>query len=209
MALAIPDVLARAPLIPVVTIADAALAPPLAAALVAGGLAVIEVTLRTPAALEAIARIAAEVPAAIVGAGTLLTPEDFGLVRAAGAAFAVSPGLTPRLAAAAADLDLPWLPGVATPTEAMAARERGFRRLKFFPADAVGGPRTLAHLGAILPDLVFCPTGGVSEANLGDYLRLSNVACCGASYVATAAAIAAADWTGITARAAIAAAARG
>jgi 2-dehydro-3-deoxyphosphogluconate aldolase/(4S)-4-hydroxy-2-oxoglutarate aldolase len=198
-----------APLIPVVTISDAALAVPLAKALVAGGLPVIEITLRTPAALGAIRRIASEAPEAIVGAGTVLRPADFEAARAAGARFAVSPGATSLLASAAADCGLPWLPGVATPSEAMDLRERGFLAMKFFPANTHGGATFLSHVYAILPDLVFCPTGGVTLENMASLLKLPNVLCVGSSFVATAAAIAAGDWNGITERARAAAAIRG
>ena len=197
-----------APLIPVVTISDAALAAPLAKALVAGGLPVIEITLRTPAALGAIRRIASEVPEAIVGAGTVLRPADFEAARAAGARFAVSPGATSLLASAAVDCGLPWLPGVATPSEAMDLRERGFLAMKFFPANTHGGATFLSHVHAILPDLVFCPTGGVTLENMAVLLKLSNVLCVGSSFVASAAAIAAGDWEGITERARAAAAIR-
>jgi 2-dehydro-3-deoxyphosphogluconate aldolase/(4S)-4-hydroxy-2-oxoglutarate aldolase len=194
-------ILKIAPLIPVVTISDAAQAAPLAQALVAGGLRVIEITLRTPAALEAIRRVASEVPDAIVGAGTVLRPADFEAARAAGARFAVSPGSTPLLATAAEDCGLPWLPGVATPSEAMTLRERGFRAMKFFPANSAGGPTFLSHIYAILPDLQFCPTGGVTLENMASLLGLPNVVCVGASFVASAGAIAAGDWSGITERA--------
>ncbi len=201
-------ILKIAPLIPVVTISDAAMAAPLAHALVAGGLPVIEITLRTPAALGAIRRIAAEVPQAIVGAGTVLRPADFEAARAAGARFTVSPGATSLLASAAADCGLPWLPGVATPSEAMSLRERGFLAMKFFPANTAGGAAFLSHIHAILPDLVFCPTGGITLETMGAMLKLPNVLCVGASFVASTAAIAEGDWSGITARARAAAAIR-
>lgn len=202
-------ILKTASLIPVVTISDAALAVPMAQALVAGGLPVIEITLRTPAALGAIRRIAAEVPGAIVGAGTVLRPADFEAARAAGARFAVSPGSTALLASAAADCGLPWLPGVATPSEAMTLRERGFHAMKFFPANTAGGAAFLSHIHAILPDLVFCPTGGVTLETMGSLLKLPNVLCVGASFVASSAAITAGDWSGITERARAAAAIKG
>jgi 2-dehydro-3-deoxyphosphogluconate aldolase/(4S)-4-hydroxy-2-oxoglutarate aldolase len=202
-------ILKIAPLIPVVTISDAAQAAPMARALVAGGLPVIEITLRTPAALGAIRRIAAEVPEAIVGAGTVLRPADFEAARAAGARFAVSPGSTALLATAAADCGLPWLPGIATPSEAMTLRERGFLAMKFFPANTAGGAAFLSHIHAILPDLVFCPTGGVTLETMASLLKLPNVLCVGASFVASSAAIAAGDWSGITERARAAAAIKG
>jgi 2-dehydro-3-deoxyphosphogluconate aldolase/(4S)-4-hydroxy-2-oxoglutarate aldolase len=199
-------ILKTASLIPVVTISDAAMAVPMAQALVAGGLPVIEITLRTPAALSAIRRIAAEVPGAIVGAGTVLRPADFEAARAAGARFAVSPGSTALLASAAVDCGLPWLPGIATPSEAMTLRERGFHAMKFFPANTAGGAAFLSHIHAILPDLVFCPTGGVTLETMASLLKLPNVLCVGASFVASPAAIAAGDWSGITERARAAAA---
>jgi 2-dehydro-3-deoxyphosphogluconate aldolase/(4S)-4-hydroxy-2-oxoglutarate aldolase len=202
-------ILKIAPLIPVVTISDAAQAAPMARALVAGGLPVIEITLRTPAALGAIRRIAAEVPEAIVGAGTVLRPADFEAARAAGARFAVSPGSTALLATAAVDCGLPWLPGIATPSEAMTLRERGFLAMKFFPANTAGGAAFLSHIHAILPDLVFCPTGGVTLETMASLLKLPNVLCVGASFVASSAAIAAGDWSGITERARAAAAIKG
>jgi len=198
-----------APLIPVVTISDSALAVPLANALVAGGLPVIEITLRTPAALGAIRRIASEVPEAVVGAGTVLSPADLEAARSAGARFAVSPGATSQLASAAADCDLPWLPGVATPSEALDLRERGFLAMKFFPANTHGGATFLSHIHAILPDLVFCPTGGVTLETMASLLKLPNVPCVGSSFVASSAAIAAGDWDGIKERACAAAAIRG
>lgn len=203
------SILKIAPLIPVVTITDATQAVALAQALVAGGLPVIEITLRTPAALGAIRRIAAEVPEAVVGAGTVLRPADFEAARDAGARFAVSPGSTSLLASAAVDCGLPWLPGIATPSEAMTLRERGFHAMKFFPANTAGGEAFLSHIHAILPDLVFCPTGGITQNSMGAFLSIPNVLCVGASFVASTAAIAAGDWAGITARARLAAGSRG
>jgi 2-dehydro-3-deoxyphosphogluconate aldolase/(4S)-4-hydroxy-2-oxoglutarate aldolase len=183
----------HAPVIPVLVISEIAHARPLAEALVAGGLPVLEVTLRTPVALEAIAAIA-EVPGGIVGAGTLLTPADVGAARAAGARFGVSPGATDRLLEACIDEDLPLLPGAATATEAMALLERGFTVQKFFPAEAAGGAAALKAIGAPLPMVRFCPTGGVTPANAPSYLGLPNTLCVGGSWVAPASALAAGDW---------------
>ncbi|MCO8144521.1 bifunctional 4-hydroxy-2-oxoglutarate aldolase/2-dehydro-3-deoxy-phosphogluconate aldolase [Rhodovulum tesquicola] len=188
----------QAPVIPVLVIEDAAHARPLAEALVAGGLPVLEVTLRTPAALEAI-RAMTRVEGAIVGAGTLITPEDVEAAQGAGARFGVSPGATPMLLDAARAGALPLLPGAATATEAMALLERGFSVQKFFPAEAAGGVAALRALGGPLPRIRFCPTGGIGPANAADYLALPNTLCVGGSWVAPGALVAAGDWAGITA----------
>jgi len=187
---------ALAPIIPVLVIEDAAHARPLAEALVAGGLPALEVTLRTPCALEAI-RAMASVPGGVVGAGTLLTPEDVAAAKAAGARFGVSPGATPRLIAACIAHDLPLLPGAATATEVMTLFEQGYDMLKFFPAEASGGAPALKAIGAPIPQVAFCPTGGVSLANAGSYLSLPNVLCAGGSWVAPASAVAASDWAAV------------
>lgn len=185
-----------APVIPVLVVQDADTAVPLARALVAGGLPVLEVTLRTPAALEVI-RAMAGVAGGVVGAGTLLGPADVAAARAAGARFGVSPGATDRLLAACEAEALPILPGAATASEAMALLERGYSVQKFFPAEAAGGARLLKSLASPLPQITFCPTGGVSAQNAPDYLTLPNVACVGGSWVAPDALIAAGDWDGI------------
>ena len=187
-------ILRRGPVLPVVTIADPATAVPLARALLAGGIAVIEVTLRTAAAGEAIRRIRAEVPTMIVGAGTVLSPAQLDLARALGAAFAVSPGVTPGLLDAAAESPLPLLPGIATASEAMLLLERGLSLAKFFPAAAAGGPALLRALAGPFPELSFCPTGGIDAGNAAAYLALSNVLCVGGSWLAPADAVAAGDW---------------
>ncbi len=192
------DIATRGPLIPVLTIADPAHAAPLAEALLAGGVTVLEVTLRTPAALEAIAEIVRTCPAATVGAGTIRDAGQLAAAIGAGAAFGVSPGTTARLADAVAESGLAFLPGAATVSEAMALAERGFDVVKFFPAEAAGGAATLKAWQAPLPDLRFCPTGGVTGDNAGDYLALANVACVGGSWIAPAGRVAAADWAGIT-----------
>lgn len=196
---------ALAPVIPVLVIEDAGAAEGLARALVAGGLPALEVTLRTPAALDAI-RAMAGVPGGVVGAGTLLTPADVRAAKAAGAAFGVAPGATDRLLEACAEHDLPLLPGAATASEVMALLERGYTVQKFFPAEAIGGAKALAALGAPLPQVSFCPTGGITPELAPGYLRLGNVLCVGGSWVAPKAAVAAADWATISALAAGAAA---
>ncbi|QYC42573.1 KHG/KDPG aldolase [Nonomuraea coxensis DSM 45129] len=183
-----------APVIPVVVIEDVATAVPLARALVAGGLPAIEVTLRTPVAREAIARIAAEVPQAVVGAGTVRTAEDVTASAAAGARFLVSPGTTPSLVEALEASGLPYLPGAATVSEVMALAERGIRELKFFPAEAAGGVPYLKALSGPLPDVRFCPTGGIRATTAADYLALPNVGCVGGTWLTPADALAAGDW---------------
>ena len=199
---------ARAPVIPVLVIEEATTAEPLARALVTGGLPVLEVTLRTPAALEAI-RVMAAVEGAVVGAGTVLTRDDVLRARDAGARFAVSPGLTEALARACADADLPLLPGAVTASEVMRAAEMGFDMLKFFPAEAAGGASTLAALSGPLPQASFCPTGGVTAENATRYLDLPNVVCVGGTWLARPADLKARDWHAIEARARIAAGLRG
>lgn len=199
------DLCLAAPVIPVLVISDTAQARPLAEALVAGGLPVLEVTLRTPAALDVI-REMAQVPGGIVGAGTLLTPEDVRAAKAAGARFGVSPGATDRLLEACAAEALPLLPGAATATEAMALLERGYRVQKFFPAEASGGVPALAALAAPLPQIAFCPTGGITPQNAASYLALPNTLCVGGSWVAPRDKLAAGDWAGIEALARAAAA---
>lgn len=190
------EVCGLAPIIPVLVIEDAATARPLAEALVAGGLPALEVTLRTPAALEAIAEMA-KVEGGVVGAGTLLTPADVAAAKAAGALFGVSPGATDRLLDAAEAADLPMLPGAATASEAMALLERGYTVQKFFPAEASGGAPALKALASPLPQIRFCPTGGVSPRNAADYLGLPNTICAGGSWVAPSDLVQAGDWAAI------------
>ena len=187
-----------APIVPVLVVDDAAHAAPLAQALVAGGLPAHEVTLRTPAALEVIAEMA-KVEGGVVGAGTLLTPQDVQDAKDAGALFGVSPGATDRLLDACEEADLPLLPGAATATEAMRLLERGYSMLKFFPAKASGGATALKAIGAPIPQVNFCPTGGVSIQNARDYLSLSNVVCAGGSWVAPKDKVQAGDWAAIEA----------
>lgn len=185
-----------APIVPVLVVDEVAHARPLAEALIAGGLPALEVTLRTPAALDVIAAMAA-VPGGIVGAGTLVTPDDVKAAKAAGAQFGVSPGATDALIAACEAEDLPLLPGAATATEAMALLERGYDMLKFFPAEASGGAPALKAIGAPLSQISFCPTGGVSPSNAESYLSLPNVICAGGSWVAPKDLVLAGDWAGI------------
>lgn len=187
------EVCMMAPIVPVLVIEDVAHARPLAEALVAGGLPALEVTLRTPAALDAI-RAMAQVPGGVVGAGTLVTPEDVRAAVAAGAKFGVSPGATDRLIAACEAEGLPLLAGAATATEAMRMLEKGYDLLKFFPAAASGGAPALKAIGAPLPQISFCPTGGVSLANAHEYLSLANVICAGGSWVAPADLVRAGKW---------------
>ncbi|MFD8807709.1 bifunctional 4-hydroxy-2-oxoglutarate aldolase/2-dehydro-3-deoxy-phosphogluconate aldolase [Streptomyces sp. NPDC059597] len=188
------SVLDLAPVLPVVVLADPADAVPLARALVSGGLPAIEVTLRTPAALDAIRAIAAEVPEAVVGAGTVITPGQVAECAAAGARFLVSPGWTDGLLAAMSASGLPYLPGVSTASEVVALLERGVREMKFFPAEAAGGAAYLRSLAGPLPQARFCPTGGIGTGNADEYLALPNVGCVGGSWMVPGDAVAARDW---------------
>jgi 2-dehydro-3-deoxyphosphogluconate aldolase/(4S)-4-hydroxy-2-oxoglutarate aldolase len=202
----IETILRAVPVIPVVIIDDLAHAVPLARALVAGGLTVIEITLRTAYGIDAIRAISNEVPGAIAGVGTVLEPEQLAEAAAAGGRFAVSPGATPRILDAAVDQNISLLPGVATASEAMALIERGYRFAKFFPAEPAGGAAYLSAIASPLPQLSFCPTGGITLESAPRYLKLPNVMCVGGSWMVNRAAIAAGDWPGITAQAAQAAA---
>jgi 2-dehydro-3-deoxyphosphogluconate aldolase/(4S)-4-hydroxy-2-oxoglutarate aldolase len=196
------DIAALAPVVPVLTIERTADAVPLARALVKGGLPVLEITLRTEAALAA---IAVEVPDAVVGAGTVLQPRQFDDVTRAGARFVVSPGCTATLVTAARAAGLPFLPGIQTVSEAMVLAEQGFGLMKFFPADVAGGLAWLKAVAAPSAFLRFCPTGGVGADTAQTYLALANVACVGGSWVAPRDAVAAGDWTRIERLAAAAA----
>jgi 2-dehydro-3-deoxyphosphogluconate aldolase/(4S)-4-hydroxy-2-oxoglutarate aldolase len=193
----VETVMRLAPVIPVVIVDDPKKAVILARALVAGGLPAIEVTLRTRNALDCLAAIAGEVEGAMPGAGTVLEPAQIKAVEAAGARFMVSPGTSPRLLDAADDTAIPLLPGTATASEVMALGERGYRHLKFFPASQAGGHAYLKALASPLPHFRFCPTGGITLADAGDYLALPNVLCVGGSWVAPAAAIEAGDGAAI------------
>jgi 2-dehydro-3-deoxyphosphogluconate aldolase/(4S)-4-hydroxy-2-oxoglutarate aldolase len=188
------SVLGLAPVIPVVVVDDAATAVPLARALVAGGLPAIEVTLRTPAALDAIRAIAAEVPDAVVGAGTVISPAGVSSAVAAGARFLVSPGWTDTLLDAMKASGVPFLPGVSTTSEVVALLERGVTDMKFFPAEAAGGTPYLKSLAGPLPQARFCPTGGVSLDSAPSYLALPNVACVGGTWMLPPDAVTSGDW---------------
>lgn len=192
------EVMTGQPVIPVIRIERARDAAPLARALARGGLPAIEITLRTPAALEAIRIAAAEVPEALVGAGTILDPRHYAQAADAGARFIVSPGLTPGLIDAATDSAVPLLPGAVTPGEIMGARDAGYSLLKFFPAEQAGGAAFLKALSSPLAGIRFCPTGGIGAGNAADYLSLPNVICVGGSWVAPDHMIEAGDWDGIT-----------
>lgn len=203
------SVLDLAPVMPVVVLEDAADAVPLARALVAGGLPAIEVTLRTAAALDAIRAIAAEVPDAVVGAGTVISARNVSDTVAAGARFLVSPGWTDTLLDAMKASGVPFLPGVSTTSEVVALLERGVTDMKFFPAEAAGGTAYLKALSAPLPQARFCPTGGISLASAPSYLALPNVGCVGGSWMVPGDAVAARDWSRVERLAAEAAALRG
>ncbi len=194
----IEDICQLAPVVPVLVIEDLATAVPLAKALVAGGLRALEVTLRTPVALDAIEAISCSVPDALVGVGTLRKARDVDKAARAGARFGVSPGLNHAILDAAQAAELPMLPGVATPSEAMAAAERGFDLLKFFPAEANGGTSVLKAWADPLDGIRFCPTGGVTAENAIDYLSLRNVICVGGSWIAPRSIIQSRNWDRIT-----------
>jgi Entner-Doudoroff aldolase len=192
------DLCAHGPVIPVIVVHDLEHAVPLARALVAGGVRVLEVTLRTPVALEAMRRMAAEVPEAIVGAGTLRSARDVEAVLAAGCRFAVSPGYTASLGKACREAGLPLLPGVSTASEVMAAQDDGLGFLKFFPATAAGGVPMLKALAGPFPDVVFCPTGGITPETAPNFLSLPNVKVCGGSWLTPPEALARGEWARIT-----------
>lgn len=198
-AMKLTDIMRASPVIPVIAIEELQQAVPLAQALVAGGIRVLEITLRTAHGLAAIRAIAEQVPEAIVGVGTLTRPEEFVAARDAGAVFGVSPGLTAALVGAARASGLPLLPGVMTPSEVMAAREAGFMQLKLFPAVSAGGVGMLKALAGPLPDILFCPTGGISIESAPQFLTLENVACVGGSWLTPKEALRAGDWSAITA----------
>lgn len=197
--LSLLDILHTSPVMPVIAIQRLDDAVPLARALVAGGIRVLEITLRTAHGLDAIRAISEAVPEAIVGVGTLTRPEEFALARDAGAVFGVTPGLTTALIKAARQSGLPLLPGVMTPSEAMAAREAGFQQMKLFPAVPAGGVGMLKALAGPLPDLMFCPTGGITQQTAPAFLACDNVACVGGSWLTPNDVIAHGDWAGITA----------
>jgi len=193
----VESTLRLAPVVPVVIIEDARQAVPMARALVAGGIPAIEVTLRTPAALDAIKAIAEEVEGAVVGVGTVLSAKDLRAAHKAGAKFAVSPGVSPGLLDAADDSELPLLPGAATASEVMTLLERGYRFLKLFPAVPAGGHKLLSAWASPLPQVKFCPTGGISLSSAPEFLSLPNVICVGGSWLTPADKLHGADWIGI------------
>lgn len=192
------ELFSLSPVVPVVVLDAVADAVPVARALVAGGVPVIELTLRTDAALDAIRAIAAEVPEITVGAGTVTSPEKAKLAAEAGSQFLVSPGATPALLSAMRDTGLPFLPGTATVSEVLAVLETGHRAMKFFPAEASGGTAFLSSVSTVVPDARFCPTGGITVTSAASYLSLSNVGCVGGSWLTPQAAVAAGDWARIT-----------
>jgi 2-dehydro-3-deoxyphosphogluconate aldolase/(4S)-4-hydroxy-2-oxoglutarate aldolase len=193
------QVMQDAPVIPVIVLNDVAHAVPMARALLAGGIRMLEITLRTPQALACMEAIANEVEGAVVGAGTVRSPQDAAAAVKAGARFAVSPGYTPAVGQACKDLGLPLLPGVATGSEIMMAQEGGYTELKFFPAMQAGGPGMLKAWSGPFFDVKFCPTGGVTQQNANDLLSLPNVACVGGSWLVPADALAKGDWARIEA----------
>ena len=192
-------VLNTCPVMPVMVIENLEDAVPLAKALVAGGIKVLEITLRTPVAMEAIKQISEQVEGAIVGAGTIITPEQLKAVEEAGAVFAISPGLTPKLLEAATSGNIALIPGISTISELMQGMEYGLSSFKFFPAAAAGGIPMLKGIAGPIPQVTFCPTGGISPDNYNDYLALKNVACVGGSWLAPADAVKNKEWDKITA----------
>ncbi len=193
------EILSISPVIPVMVIKKLEQAVPLARALVAGGVKVLEITLRTAVAVDAIAEISREVPDAVVGAGTVTTPEDLNAVAEAGAVFAISPGLTPELLEAANNGSIALIPGISTVSELMTGMSRGYNHFKFFPAEAAGGIKMLKAIAGPFSKVTFCPTGGISPANYRDYLSLANVACVGGSWIVPDEAVERENWDRITA----------
>lgn len=198
MSKTIKEIMNSSPIVPVMVINNVEHAVPLAKALVKGGITTLEITLRTDAALESITRIKAEVPEATVGAGTIINIETLNKAIAAGAEFIVSPGTTDAMIDAAIATGVPLLPGVANPSEAMRLLEKGITEMKFFPAEAAGGIPMLKSIGAPIPQITFCPTGGVSQKNVKDYYNLPNVACVGGSWMCAANLVDAENWDEIT-----------
>ncbi len=198
MSKTIKEIMNSSPIVPVMVINNVEHAVPLAKALVKGGITVLEITLRTEAALESITRIKAEVPDAIVGAGTIINIDTLNKAIAAGAEFIVSPGTTDTMIDAALATGVPLLPGVANPSEAMRLLEKGITEMKFFPAEAAGGIPMLKSIGAPIPQITFCPTGGVNQKNVKDYYNLPNVACVGGSWMCAANLVDSENWDEIT-----------
>lgn len=192
------EVFAAGPVVPVLVINDVEKAVPLAKALMAGGIKVLEVTLRTPVALDVIKRIATEVPEALIGAGTVTNAQQLKDVVEAGAKFAISPGMTAELLQAGKECEVPLIPGISSTSDLMKAKDAGYTHMKFFPAEASGGVKAIKSISGPFPDVTFCPTGGISLANYKDYLTLKNVACVGGSWVSPDEAINNGDWEQIT-----------
>jgi len=192
------EILQAGPVVPVMVIDKLAHAVPLARALVAGGVRVLEIVLRTPVAIDAIRAIVREVPRAITGAGTVLNARDLRAVTAAGAVFAISPGLTTELLDAALQGSIALIPGIATISELMLGLDKGYRQFKFFPAEAAGGIEMLKAIGGPFPQVSFCPTGGITAANYRDYLALNNVVCVGGSWIVASNLVEAQNWDAIT-----------
>lgn len=195
--LAPADLFKLSPVVPVMVIERLDDAVPMAEALLAAGVPILEVTLRTPVAIAAIERLREKLPRAVVGAGTVTTPEELAQVKAAGAQFAISPGITNELLRAGARGDVPLIPGVATISELMMAKELGYTHLKFFPAEAAGGCAMLKSIAGPFPDIAFCPTGGIHQGNYQDYLALANVHCVGGSWILPKSAIDAKNWKAV------------
>jgi len=192
------EIMRASPVMPVIVLNDVAHAVPLARALVAGGIRVLEVTMRTPAALDCVCAISAEVPEAIIGVGTIKNSSDLNAAIKAGAQFGVSPGTTPALLAAIRESALPFLPGTMTPSNVMSVVDAGFHAMKLFPAQQAGGIGMLKALGSVFADVQFCPTGGITATTAAEYLALPNVACVGGSWLAPAAMIENENWQVIT-----------
>jgi 2-dehydro-3-deoxyphosphogluconate aldolase/(4S)-4-hydroxy-2-oxoglutarate aldolase len=192
------EVMRTGPVIPVIVIDNPDDAVPLARALMAGGIRVLEITLRTPVAMQAVRTLCRQFPDAIVGVGTITRPEDFAEAKAAGAMFGVSPGLTPALIDAQRETGLPWLPGCMTPSDILVARAAGISALKLFPAQQAGGTGMLKALAGVFPGVMFCPTGGITADNAADFLALPNVTCVGGSWLTPKDALARGDWPRIT-----------
>ena len=192
------EIFAMGPVVPVLVIKDVEHAVPLAHALIAGGIKVLEVTLRTPVAIDVIKTIAQEVPEAVIGAGTVTNAEQLQAVTDAGAQFAISPGLTPDLLQAGQEGSIALIPGIASISELMTGLDHGYDHFKFFPAEASGGIKAIKSIGGPFPDVTFCPTGGISPNNYLDYLALSNIKCVGGSWLAPDDVMAAGNWNRIT-----------
>ena len=192
------EIFAAGPVVPVLVINDVEKAVPLAKALMEGGIKVLEVTLRTPAAIDVIKRIADEVPDSLIGAGTVTNAQQLKAVVEAGAKFAISPGMTADLLKAGMDADIPLIPGISSTSDLMKGKDAGYTHMKFFPAEASGGVKAIKSISGPFPDVTFCPTGGIGPNNYNDYLALNNVKCVGGSWLAPDDAIESGDWARIT-----------